>query len=205
MRKAAAIILAISLLAVLTTGCGKKNTAGKTEEELFSFEKNGSVTVTSVESFDQDYYSSAELSDMADSEISAYNASNGNDAVRKKKLAVKEGHAELICVYRTAEDYCRFNEERLYYGTVGGASMSSVDLTPLLGQKELPRGKNALTSEDLDRMENDPMIVMFGPARVRTERRIRYCTGNVQPVDDRNAVISDTASESNPALIILHQ
>ena len=100
MRKAAAIILAISLLAVLTTGCGKKNTAGKTEEELFSFEKNGSVTVTSVESFDQDYYSSAELSDMADSEISAYNASNGSDAVRKKKLAVKDGHAELICVYR---------------------------------------------------------------------------------------------------------
>lgn len=205
MRKAAAVVLAVSLLAVLAVGCGRKSTAGKTEEELFTFDKNGSVTVTSVESFDRDYYSSTELSDMADREIDAYNASNGTDAVKKKKLAVKDGRAELVCVYRTAEDYCRFNEESLYYGTVGGASMSNVDLTPLLGQKELPRGQNALTSEDLDRMENDPMVVLFGPARIRTDRRIRYCTGNVQPEDNRNAVISDTASESNPALIILYQ
>ena len=60
---------AVIIFAFLTFGCGKEESM-VTSVEL---DKNGAVTNTIIEEFDQSLYDLDELSKMASSEVSAYN------------------------------------------------------------------------------------------------------------------------------------
>ncbi len=165
--------------------------------------KDGSLTVTSDESFDQDYYSEDELSSLIDSSIASYNETAGKDSVIRKELKVSAGKAHLVMEYASAEDFASFNETPMYYGTVNGASMSGLGMGDLIGKKRIRDDSKELSSEELGDLGDNPVIVLYYPCTIRTDRKMLYCSDNVTAESKKSAVIADTASENEPAFIIL--
>ena len=79
-----------------------------------SVSKNGTVTEVVMESFDASYYSAEELKSAVESEITDYNSSHGDKAVKKKSLEVKDGEAQMRLVYDSYQDYAGFNNVDFY-------------------------------------------------------------------------------------------
>lgn len=86
-----------------------------------SVSRNGTVTEVVMESFDASYYSEEELKSAVENEITDYNSSHGDKAVKKKSLEVKDGEAQMRLVYDSYQDYAGFNHVDFYVGDINGA------------------------------------------------------------------------------------
>ena len=86
-----------------------------------SVSKNGRITEVVRESFDASYYNEEELQSQIESEISDYNSSHGDKAVKKKSLEVKDGEAQMRLVYDSYQNYAGFNHVDFYVGDINGA------------------------------------------------------------------------------------
>ena len=86
-----------------------------------SVSKNGTVTEVVRENFDASYYSEEELKNTVESEITDYNSSHTDKAVKKKSLKIKDGEAQMRMVYDSWQDYAGFNHVGFYVGDINGA------------------------------------------------------------------------------------
>ena len=206
---ASAVIVITAALAAGNSSAKSGSTSGSSADgeesvhDAIHLRKDGSLTVTSDESFDQDYYSEDELSSLIDSSIASYNETAGKDSVIRKELKVSAGKAHLVMEYASAEDFASFNETPMYYGTVNGASMSGLGMGDLIGKKRIRDDSKELSSEELGDLGDNPVIVLYYPCTIRTDRKMLYCSDNVTAESKKSAVIADTASENEPAFIIL--
>lgn len=88
---ASAVIVITAALAAGNSSAKSGSTSGSSADgeesvhDAIHLRKDGSLTVTSDESFDQDYYSEDELSSLIDSSIASYNETAGKDSVIKKR------------------------------------------------------------------------------------------------------------------------
>lgn len=108
---ASAVIVITAALAAGNSSAKSGSTSGSSADgeesvhDAIHLRKDGSLTVTSDESFDQDYYSEDELSSLIDSSIASYNETAGKDSVIRKELKVSAGKAHLVMEYASAEDF----------------------------------------------------------------------------------------------------
>lgn len=106
-RFLAGVLCAAFALAGMTA-CG--NTKGA-EGSVIAVSKDGTVTDTIREPFDQDYYSQQELQDEVLKAVASYNSGMGNEAITVSKVQVDDGVTDVEMKYRSAEDYAAFNRE----------------------------------------------------------------------------------------------
>lgn len=198
---AAAIVILIGLFLMLravTKALGPEEYDTSTAE----FHKNGSIRVTSVESFDQDYYDAAELKKQIKEEISDYNDANGG-GVKQNSLEVSNQTAKLVLTYSSAKDYQSFNNTTLFMGTVQEAEDQGFDFASIMSAVSHADSSKILNQDTLDQLTANEVIILTEQVNVVTAQEILYATPNLGVTDSTHATAIDTISADSPAIIIL--
>lgn len=107
-------IVAMLFLLTMAAGCG--NSYKDYEKNVIKFDKNGGVTETIRESFDESIYDKEGLVASIEEELSSYNETVGTEAVSMEKCKVKNGEAVVVMQYGTSSDYAEFNHVAAYVG-----------------------------------------------------------------------------------------
>lgn len=206
------IVLIAALLAIIVIAvrCASGGSGSAASEEVaidesasrVAFTKKGELTVTSVESFDKDYYDEAELQTQIDTEIAAYNEENGNH-VSEESLTVESGIATLAMHYDSASDYASFNDEELFWGTLEEAETTGYDLSGLSGQTNRKDESETYGEGTARELAENPVIVLTESLDVITATDILYASENLTVQGDQYATAGEDISASNPAILIL--
>ena len=198
---AAAVIVAGLLLAVraVTRALGPEDYAESTAE----FCRNGSIRITSVESFAEDYYDANELKKTVRDAVDAYNAENGSRSVVQNSLQVKDQMAKLVLTYKSAEDYRSFNDTDLFVGTVKDAEDSGYDFESIMSAVSHADSSRILNQATLDQLLENEVIILSEQVNVVTPRGILYATPNLGVTDETHASPVDVISKDEPAIVIL--
>lgn len=213
-RFSALVILLILILA-LARRCGRKPDGQDDAKEAPAamaeppqnasvvFRKDGSVTVTSVEAFDKDYYSEEELTKTIKDSLASYNADGRK--IRQDHFEIENGYAVLTLDYDSTEDYAAFNETPMYYGTVAGAQEKGYDLSYVLSSVNREDSTKILTSADFEEFSKNDIVIVTHSADITVPKRILYASKNLEVTDDQNATPAEAVSREEPAILILNK
>lgn len=188
-----------------TTETSAEATTATTEDVSSStavFSKNGQIKVTSVESFDKDYYSEDELSSMIDTDVQE--ANDAGCSIKNNGLSVKNGVATLTLTYGAWSDYVTFNDRKLYYGAVSEAADNGYDPEEAVGCTDLSETDLLLTSEDLADLQDNTYVYVTDEMTLSVPYDILYASANLM-VDGRTATPCSTVSEESPAMLVLEK
>ena len=206
MRKGSILAAAaIASTAVLLTGCSmldqivgadswKDWAPSQTSLQVYG---DGSVTETILDSLDQDWYTGDELQDMIARSMNEYNAQNGAEALNVTEYSDEGGQVRVKLVYRTGDDYSRYNDVVFFNGSMLDAEMagflftgpfSSVD-----GSQVREQGVDA--AEPLSHKEYS-VTVTDGMHAVQVPGTIRYISSNGAVVNSHTAQPASAAGEA---------
>lgn len=118
-------LLCAAAFALSLCACGN---AGNEEGSVITLSKDGTVTDTIRENFDQDYYSQQELQDEVLKAVASYNSRVGNEAITVSKVQVDGDVTDVEMKYAGTEDYADFNGEKFFMGTPAKARLAGFDL-----------------------------------------------------------------------------
>lgn len=204
----AALLVIIVLIARCAMGGGStakdSETVTAVDETRSRIEigKKGALTVTSVESFDKDYYDESELQTQIDAEIAAYRDEHG-DHVSDQGLTVTDGVATLVMQYDAAADYTSFNDQEMFYGTLEEAENAGYDLSGLSGQTNATDENETYGEGTARERAGNPVVVLTEPLDVMTATDILYLSDNLTLVNGDYAQVKGDVSASAPAILIL--
>lgn len=197
-----AAMLIIVLIVVRCATGSKGTTAEKVAvDETASrveFSKKGAVTVTSVESFDKDYYDETELQEMIDSQVAAY-----GDGVSAGSLTVADGTATLVMKYDSAADYTSFNDQVMFWGTLQEAETAGYDLSGFTGMVNAQDSEQSFNEETKAALAENTVIVITEPLNVLTPTNILYASESLTIAGSDYATVNGDISETSPAILIL--
>lgn len=193
---AVAAIVAGIILAVFAVTSSDSTT--QYTESTAEFRSDGSIVVTSVESFEEDYYDEEELRDMVDEAVDSYGS-----GVKKLSLSIENGVAILEMKYDSAEDYVGFNDTDLFIGTVEEAENAGYDFQSIMSAVSQEDTSKILNEATLDQLLENEVIILCEEVNIATDEGILYATSNLGVTDETHASVIDTISEEMPAIIIL--
>jgi len=124
MRKHLKIYMELIMAVCLLAACGQAKLPDMVERNSIVINKDGGITSYLVRDFDKDYYELSELTVMAREMASEYNSQNGADSVTARTVEMLNDGSQRVQVIYDYVSYIHFNgfnEESLYYGTVGDA------------------------------------------------------------------------------------
>lgn len=198
---AAAVIAAGVFLAVraVTKALGPEEYTASTAE----FHRNGSIRITTVESFAEDYYDADELKKTIRDAVASYNEKNGSGRVVEKSFKVADQTAVLVLDYKSAEDYSDFNDTSLFIGTVGEAQTDGYDFESIMSAVSHADSSRILNQATLDQLSENEVIILTEQVNVVMPRGILYATPNLGVTDETHATAIDTISREKPAIVIL--
>lgn len=203
------IIVVLFVMILLITNCagGGRDTASEraaidTSASRVSFSKKGAVTVTSVESFDKDYYDAAELQQTIDSEVTAYNDAHGG-GVSAGDLTVENGTATLEMKYDSAEDYVTFNDQDMFWGTLEEAENAGYDFSGLSGTVNAQDPEESFGEGTARTLAQNRVIVITEPLDILTPSHILYASSCLTIAGSDYATVNGDISETAPAILIL--
>ena len=193
---AAVFIIAAGILALMAV----TGTIGSTDytTSTMEFLENGKIRVTSVESFDQDYYDAQELEETIRDALSEYGS-----GVEQEYLDVSDGTAKLVLTYDSAEDYVGFNGTDLFVGTVAEAEEAGYDFQSIMSAVSQEDTSKILTEATLEQLADNEVILLFEQVDVVTYKDMLYATSNLGVTDSTHATAIDTISDETPAIVIL--
>lgn len=201
------VLVAVVIVCVRCAG-GNQGTAAKETvivDETVSrveFTRKGALTVTSVETFDKDYYDQAELQEAIDSAVTSYNDSN-DGGVTAGDLTVENGTATLVMQYDSADDYESFNNQEMFWGTLQAAEDAGYDLSGLSGQTNAQDETQTFGEGTARSLADNTLIVITESLNVLTPSDILYASENLTIANSDYAVVNGDISESMPAILIL--
>lgn len=163
--------------------------------------KNGRVKITSVESFDQSYYSEEELADEIRQSVASYNQQNGSH-IREGIFNVTDGVAKLELTYDSCEDYVRFNERSMFLGPVSDALAQGYDFSTAYTAVNRDDMSKILTKDNLSEQSGNLCLIVTEPLNIITQRQILYAGTNLRAASDTEADVTGEVSEDQPAIII---
>lgn len=198
---AAAVIAVGVFLAVraVTRALGPEEYTASTAE----FRKNGSIRITTVESFAEDYYDADELKKTIRDAVASYNEKNGSGSVAEKSFKVEDQTAVLVLDYASAEDYSGFNDTSLFIGTVQEAQADGYDFESIMSAVSHADSSRILNQATLDQLSENEVIILTEQVNVVMPRGILYATPNLGVTDETHATAIDTISREKPAIVIL--
>ena len=182
---------------LLLVGCGKRQVENSAASRM-EFQNKGVIKVTSVESFERDYYDEKELEELIEEK-----ADDVGKGVKINRFSVKGGLATLIITYKTDEDYRAFNEVALFYGTVEEALNEGYDFSTLNGAVSLRDSSHLMTSTYLDTLKDKTVIITPEVGEIHYTKRPLFVTANIQVMEDGQAFVSGRVSEENPGILIM--
>lgn len=112
--KRPAMLLGLSIMCV-AAGCG---TTGAADRDTIKIGKEGSITETVRETFEEEYYNIDELKSYITDALDSYNQGLTTDSIVLEKCALKRNIAEVVLTYAGAEDYTAFNNMNLFVGSL---------------------------------------------------------------------------------------
>ena len=180
-RFLAGVLCAAFVLAGMTA-CG--NTKGA-EGSVIAVSKDGTVTDTIREPFDQDYYSQQELQDEVLKAVASYNSRMGNEAITVSKVQVDGGVTDVEMKYQSAEDYAAFNRETFFIGTPAQARLSGFDLNKVYTAVSDP--SKTMGMAELFNTDGVLVLITDTTQTVVMSHRILYISDGVEIADHAKA------------------
>ena len=179
---------AVFVFTMTLTGCGSDNS----KVTNLSISKEGKVTNTIYEAFDQEYYDISELSDMATEEISYYNCEYDTPriAITDAEVIEDESIAKLVMTFESSSDYSHYNQARLFYGTVQEAMDDGYELSSMLVDKN--GNKIELGSDDF---LNKHIVITSEKTVIYTPYNIEYMTSGVALRDKKEADLTNVTTD----------
>ncbi len=190
------VSLMVALLALACLwGCSSEEPLSTS----ISIDKNGGVTNVVYEEFDKDYYDITELSDMASSEISAYNSECLSEKISLESLdSVNDGtYVKMVVSYKGVSDYVGFNKTSLYYGTVQDALDRGYDVSNALVNTE----GEAIGQDGISEYLTKHIIITTDKSDFITPYNIEYYTQGVELNGKKEAVLSQVSADEIQLLL----
>jgi len=199
--RAAGLLIALFLIILLISRCGK-GSSGTYTESTAEFARGGAVTVTSVESFDKDYYSSDELQKDIDDAISSFTKNGGS--VKLVDYSVKNKIARVVLRYGSTKDYTNFNSLPMFYGKVSEAQSEGYDLSAAYSAVSTQDSSKILTKENIADYASSKVVYITEKMDVAVPGKILFVSANLQTDKDDKGLAKavDTVSESSPGVVI---
>ncbi len=192
-------LLLLLLLLLFAAGCAS---GAEAEAGSIEFRKDRSLTVHTVEPFDQKWYSESELKKQIQDAVRSYDAAGKRVSVRKFDVHGKKAY--LTMYYASSQDFMDFNDGNLlYYGTVDGALEDGFDLRPLYGEPSQKDTNQILSASRLTSLGDRTVIYLTEPVSVTYEGSVLFRTRNISPDGKGGAQAAETVSVQEPAIMIL--
>lgn len=186
------IIMATSL--AILTGC-----AGNSESPSFAptqsslyITSEGTVTSTTVETYDNDYYSADELKSSVEEILTAFNTSvNAADAATINDCTMADGTAKLLIDFKDADSYLTFMEE--YPDDESTIQIADLDITTvsdgivkgyIAGEtftKPSDSGKS-ISADEVMKQSKLYVAAIEGASLIQTDGAIQYISSGVSVV-----------------------
>ena len=178
----------------MLTGCGQK----APEVTAVTIDKDGKVSNVIIEEFGIQYDIN-ELSEMAATEISEYNAEYPEPKITLDTVEkIDEGSfAKVAMSYEGAADYAYYNQCTLFYGTVQEAIDAGFKVSPELVN-------NAGEKVDLTAVMDHPdrhIIITTDKSNFKTPFNIEYRTQGVVLLGKKEAMLSSVTDNSVQLLL----
>lgn len=176
MRKARMLAAAVLVMGLLG-GCGKFSP----EETAISIGKDGAITAAVIDTLEESYYSSEELTKDVESSVIEYNNTAGENTVEIEKFEIKDGNVELFMKYASYKDYQEFNNIDFYVGDItNGYNEAGFRFETTF--KEVENGevtREGIEKEEIYAGKNYPMMVFHEDMEVTVPGKILYISSNL--------------------------
>lgn len=186
------LVLSLLILSILlfVTGCGDGNS--NLSDTTIIVEKKGKVTEAIIERFDKSYYNANELELMIKNEIQEYGRLSGDkDNAKLSDYEAGDGVVKAYIEFATPQDYSRFNDTKLFFGTIGEAVEAGYTIDVNL--RNIKEG-GTIGRMDLMGMNKKHIIISNEAVQIKTYGDILYSTANVEILDDRLARVASDSS-----------
>ena len=175
-------VLCAALAVCEMTACG--NTTGA-EGSVITVSRDGTVTDTIREPFDQDYYSQQELQDEVLKAVTSYNSRIGSEVITVSKVQVDGGVTDVEMKYQSAEDYAAFNRETFFIGTPAQARLSGFDLNKVYTAVADP--SKTMGMAELFNTDGVLVLITDTTQTVVMSHKILYASDGVEVADHAKA------------------
>ncbi len=196
MRKIGKTAWCIALMTLMMTGCGAAKVPDAVDKPAIAIAKSGEVTEYLVtDFFEKPWYAVTELRAMAVEEAAQYNTENqkGKDVPVTVEAVEKldDGSDRIRVVYRydNADSYTGFNDDSLFYGTVGQAALKGYSVNVAL---KSVRENGSAEEKQLEQATDQYLII--APAGVYV-----YCPGKVEYISEGASVAEDGSVDTTQA------
>lgn len=193
MKRCAGLAAVVCLSLVCLVVCKGAGVSDAPETSAVSIGRKGQISAWFVEEFAEDYYSLAELTEMAVREAAEYNDGipGKKAAVTVKKVKLLPDAGQIMVSYRFDgwESYTDFNGQSLFYGTVGEAVTKGFSMDAVL--KSVADGR-LFAGNQLSRETDKYVIITDVKANI-------YCPGKVTHISDGASVNEDGSIDTSGA------
>ncbi|HUM82812.1 MAG TPA: hypothetical protein PLN48_03435 [Lachnospiraceae bacterium] len=203
MKKTAAGFLT-AVLCFLLCACGSVTDGDVNAMEVM---KDGSITASSVGSFDKDYYDINELRKETETAVKAYNASAGQELIKLIKCSADKERARVVLFYSSGSDYAAFNSVTFLSGTLKEALSGGADPDAYVFSSD--RTLKTTLGELEQKNQEYGFIEVNEPLLVKAPGKIVYTSSNAKVDKNGNARASGTDEAetllSSPCYIIYEE
>lgn len=177
-------VVAGVVLLTLAAGCG--SSYKEYDKNVIKFDKNGSLSETIREDFDEEVYNKDDLVASIEEEVASYNESD-NETVELKKCKVSDGQAIVQMKYDSADVYAQFNHAKVYQGSLSTFSESEYHAYSDLKDTE---GKLISLSSLVASGEEYQIVALNMDCIVEIKGTICYVSDGVELISDKAANVT---------------
>lgn len=185
MKKAFKSLMMCSLIMLFLSACG---TEAAIEKNTLSIDKKNVVTETLIDDFSKEYYSSDELKQMIDNEVSDYNSSAGADNITVENFEVADKKVKLVRKYTSYKDYAGLTGQDFFVGTVAEAYDKGYSFTDMTDAD----GEESISKSQVLEMSDYKIVICSDVVDVRVNGKIAYVSSGVKVKDSKTASVEKT-------------
>lgn len=205
MKKICKVMALLILPVLMFTACGEEALPTSFSDNTIVFNQDETVTYYMVENFDKDYYSVAELKQMAEEEAAEFNNdkrfnTDKRDAVTVENVEKDGANVKIQYHYDNVANCKAHAEKDIYYDTVGNAAKAGLISAgmELQGRK----GKVILNKDVIDKYAEHHVVIVNEPISVYVSNKIEYYTTDLELVGN-NGVNVNPSDEAKTIVLIL--
>ncbi len=193
--------------ACLLTGCSVLNQVvgadswkdWTPEETALSVYGDGSVTETIFDSLNASWYTGDELQDMIARSMKEYNAEWGEDALNVTEYSDEGGQVRTTLVYKTGEDYARYNNVAFFSGSMLDAELEGYLFTgPFAAVDGVQISSGEADQDEALSHKEYSVVISDGTHAVQVPGEIRFISAGAQMINShaaRSAPVGGSSAE----------
>ena len=204
--------LAVGMATIILCGCSNllspESAAAAEAENTLSVNKEGVVTSTMIESFQEQYYQQDELQNMILTEAAAYNNQNGENSIGVEKVQAENGKINVIMRFSDQEHYARYKDTVFFVGTIAEAREQDFDMPESC--HDIDDENQMIDRAQIEEMDKSYILITdepialpsvlgdeseFQPLTIETFGKIAYVSGGVVKGKNKNSVRIEAETE----------